>query len=464
MRRFSPFLVAAFLLFAEGAQAAPVRLELPLQKAKLDNGLRVVMNVDKGTHAVAVSIVFDVGSRDEAPGQAGFGRVVEELSFAETKNLGASAFQTLVTSRGGFFTSKTSVGETAFSTVLPENELALGLWLEAERMRHFAPSASALEAAKETITQEILRDPQTRSTTRLRAMVFQDVFAYAHPLYGTKNGTKNGTRDDLDAATIASFLGFHQQHYGPSTAILSLSGDFDPDAAMALVHQYFDAVPANRVSPFVAKSLPIQDGERRDVLTSGTTDSTILSYGFLGPNVKEQGFWALTLAAVILGDGEGARLPALLIHKNKKDALAERANAQMTSIDDRGPSLFQVDITLHASADPKEVETIVDSALERLASKRPTDAEMKRAKTRVEAQFLQGIMSHADRSLALARYELCFGDARNLLRAMEPLDGIHAEDVQKAAAQWLTKNRRSVLETRPKPNASVMAKAAENPQ
>src|SRR5690348_1879751 len=47
---------------------APAQLSLQVQRATLDNGLRVVLNVDHTSPTIAVAVTYDVGARNEDRG------------------------------------------------------------------------------------------------------------------------------------------------------------------------------------------------------------------------------------------------------------------------------------------------------------------------------------------------------------------------------------------------------------
>ena len=79
---------------------APIALELPIQRAKLDNGLRVVMSVDRNAPTVSVAIAYDVGARDEPQGRSGVARLVEQLMFEGSKNVSAGDHRRLIEARG----------------------------------------------------------------------------------------------------------------------------------------------------------------------------------------------------------------------------------------------------------------------------------------------------------------------------------------------------------------------------
>src|SRR4051812_1094546 len=66
---------------------APLSLPIAIQRVTLDNGLRVVMNVDRSSPTIAIAVTYDVGSRDEERGKTGFAHTFEHLMFGATKNL-----------------------------------------------------------------------------------------------------------------------------------------------------------------------------------------------------------------------------------------------------------------------------------------------------------------------------------------------------------------------------------------
>src|SRR5688500_10297827 len=69
------------------ALAALDRFALSTQRATLENGLRVVLNVDPSSPTVAVSVTYDVGSRNEGPGQSGFAHLFEHMMFQGSRNV-----------------------------------------------------------------------------------------------------------------------------------------------------------------------------------------------------------------------------------------------------------------------------------------------------------------------------------------------------------------------------------------
>ncbi len=423
----------------------PLSLPIAIQRVTLDNGLRVVMNVDRSSPTIAIAVTYDVGSRDEAPGKTGFAHTFEHLMFGATKNLAEGQFDQLIIGRGGFLSANTAVDFTNYYEVLPENELPLGLWLEAERMRFLEVTDKSFVAERKIIEEEhrlrISNAPYGRAYWRIQEMVFEGCFVYAH--------ATPGALEDLSRAELSWVRDFHAAHYGPNTAVVVLSGDFDPDMAMTFIHRYFDTIPRITVKPFVEPTVSDQKAERREVIHDPLARVPALTYGFILPKPLTREHDALRFASIILGDGERARLPALLI---REKSLATMATA---NVDEgnflRGPGLLRMEVRLTTNATVVDVENFVDATLLDLATRPPTPEEMLRARRRLETALANRMAWTRDRAIDLGKYELGLGDAKLLTRAFDRFAAVTADDVQKAVAKYLDKSHRSVIESRPVP-------------
>src|SRR5262245_50941259 len=94
--------VAALGLIANVARAdGPNSLGFDVKRSKLDNGLRVVLLMDHTSPTVAVEVAYDVGSRNEERGRAGFAHLFEHMMFQGSKNVPRGGHFKLVTGHGG---------------------------------------------------------------------------------------------------------------------------------------------------------------------------------------------------------------------------------------------------------------------------------------------------------------------------------------------------------------------------
>ncbi|MDX5435885.1 MAG: insulinase family protein, partial [Pontibacter sp.] len=142
----------------------------------LPNGLHVILHQDKSTPNVAVSVLYHVGSKNEVEGRSGFAHFFEHLMFEGTENIGRGEYSSLVQKAGGALNANTSFDRTYYYELLPSNQVELGLWLEAERMKH----AKVDEVGVETQRKVVQEEKRERIDNQPYGSMGENVFALAY--------------------------------------------------------------------------------------------------------------------------------------------------------------------------------------------------------------------------------------------------------------------------------------------
>ncbi len=420
--------------------AAPIALELDVRRAALANGLRVVINVDHTSPTVAIAVVYDVGARDEERGKSGFAHLFEHMMFQGSANVAKGEHGRLIAGHGGTLNGTTNNDRTNYFEVLPENELALGLWLEADRMRSLDVSQDNFENQRKVVLEEyrmrVSNVAYRPSLIRLEELVYQGYWPYEHSVIGSMA--------DLDGAKLEWVKTFHDGHYGPNAAVLAIAGDVDPDAAMGLVHGYFDGIPRVTVVPFADPGLPEQTSQRTAVVKDDHARTPGLWLGWAIPPARSADHYAIDLAADILAGGESSRLHQLLV-RDKAVAQTVEARAEQR----RGPDLFNLGAVLADGARLPDAERLIEGEIKALATRGPTPAEVVKAHRRREAAFVLELQTNLARARKLAEFELFHGDARLLAGELPRYLAVTGDDIKRAAAQYLGPTRRTVVETYP---------------
>ena len=425
---------------ADPAVLSLERFGLSIQRAALDNGLRVVMNPDHAAPTVAVSVTYGVGSSAETEGRTGFAHLFEHMMFQGSKHAKKGEHFTLISDRGGSLNGTTNSDRTNYYEVLPANELELALWLESDRMRWLSVTPENFENQRAVVEEEFRMRIQNQAyvpgTIRLGELVFQGYAPYAHPTIGSMA--------DLDAAKFEWVKDFHDLHYAPDNAVLTIAGDFEPDQAMALVQKYF--APAGRKNPpaLVFAPLPEKPNAGRATLEDTNARTPGFMFGFMIPPSRTPEHYALELATVLLADGESSRLYKTLVHDR---AVAERVSAWTD--DHKGPDQFSVMAVLTDKGKLPDVEAAIDAQLAKLRKTKPSAAELEKAKKRLRSSFVFGLQTNNGRAIQLGEFESYWGDARLLAHELSQYLAVTPEDVQRAAARYLTPERRSLVEVLP---------------
>src|SRR4026208_2597935 len=125
MRRVSkfvlPLLICAVAALPGQAQTARnVRVEF--KETTLKNGLRVITVEDRSVPVVALSITYNVGSRDERQGRTGFAHLFEHMMFKGSENVGSGEHFLLVFNNGGNMNGTTNEDRTNSFEAVPPNQ------------------------------------------------------------------------------------------------------------------------------------------------------------------------------------------------------------------------------------------------------------------------------------------------------------------------------------------------------
>jgi zinc protease len=432
--------VAAKAEPAPASKSGEVAVALQIQRATLENGLRVVLNPDHTSPTIAVAVAYDVGSRNEEHGKSGFAHLFEHMMFQGSKNVEKGGHFRLISAHGGQLNGTTNPDRTNYFEMLPENELALGLFLEADRMKSLDISEQNFENQRKVVQEEyrmrVSNSAYAPSEIRLEELVYQGYWPYEHSTIGSMA--------DLDAAKLDSVGDFFAHHYGPNNAVLSIAGDFDPAQALVLVHRYFDSAAKITATPFEAPVFPEQTSQRTAVMKDDNARTPGLLYGWAIPPNRTADHYALEIAAYLLGQGESSRLNQILV-RDKEAALSASAGTD----DRRGADLFTINVKLADGKKTADVASVVEAEVKSLSTRGPSDAEIEKARRQIQTSLVLSIQSNGARARKLADYELFTGDATQFNGEMAKYLAVTKDDVKRVAAQYLGPTRRSIVETYP---------------
>ena len=221
-----------------------------MTETKLDNGLRVILVPDHSAPVYSIDVCYNVGSRNERPGRTGFAHLFEHMMFQGSENVGKGEHFILVLNNGGGMNGTTNEDRTTYFEELPINQLDLGLYLEADRMRALNITQANLDNQRNAVQEErrqgIDNQPYGRANLDVDNLSY-DNFAYKHSTIGSMT--------DLNAASVQDVSDFFRIYYAPNNAVLTLVGDFKPEEALEKVKKYF------RRNPFAARAS--ESGPRR---------------------------------------------------------------------------------------------------------------------------------------------------------------------------------------------------------
>jgi zinc protease len=448
MRRVSKFLLPLLIcvLAVLSGQAQTARnVRVNFKETTLKNGLRVITVEDRSAPVIAVSVTYNVGSRNEREGRTGFAHLFEHMMFKGSENVGSGEHFLLVFNNGGTMNGTTNEDRTNYFEALPSNQLDLALFLEADRMKSLAITKENLDNQRNAVQEErrlgVDNQPYGVSQEKHQEMMY-DNFAYKHSVIGSMA--------DLNAASVADVAAFFKTYYAPNNAVLVLVGDFKTAAALAKIRGYFESIPRQPNPPAVDMAEPQQKGERRATVDDVLARAPRIDMAYKAVQGNTADFYALQVLSAALQSGQSSRLYQKLV---KEKEMVTNVGGFMN--EKRGIGGFYTNATLRPGVKTADVEAIIYEEIERLKKEPIADWELQKAKNTTRRNFINGLQSSLNRAVTMGQYTVYYNEPNLINARLDKVAAVTKEDVQRVANKYLLDTNRTIVVTMPKPKAKT---------
>ena len=427
--------------------------EVVFSDLRLANGLRVIVAEDHLAPVVAVNVWYDVGSKHEMPGKTGFAHLFEHVMFQGSRHVGKAEHMAIVQSAGGTMNGSTWLDRTNYFETLPAHQMALGLWLEADRMATLldALSQDNLDNQREVVKNEKRSTYDNRPYGSWQEKLQAHLFPPEHPYHHSTIGSM----DDLDAASLEDVSDFFRTYYAPNNAVLSVVGDVETAEVRAAAERYFGRIPANPGIPRLGDlSLPpTLGGEHRETVYDRVPLPRVY-VAFRAPVFGDPRLDALEMAGQILAGGKGSRLNRRLV---REERIAQDV-ALFTLGFIGGASICAGWATVRPGIDVARVEAAFHEELERLTRELVSEDELARAKALTEADELGSLQRVEERADRLSMFATLFDDPALINTMLPRYLAVTPEAIRDVAAAVFRTNNRLVMTYLPEgPSAGDVA-------
>jgi zinc protease len=428
-----------------GGDVAPP--EIPFEKYALDNGLTVILHRDNRLPLVAVSVWYDVGALHEPKGRSGFAHLFEHMMFQGSPHVGTDQHFPILESIGATqVNGTTDYDRTNYFETVPSNELEKALWLESDRMGFLLSSLTkaALDNQIEVVSNERRQSIENRPYGLMNEAIMQTIYPPTHPYHGNVIGSL----EEIAAATLGDVQEFFRTYYTPANATLVVAGDIDTAAAKQLVTKYFASLQGKPKPPKVTVAAPTIGGEKIVDFAEPIAKLAKLSMIWMGPSAFEADTATLDLLSHVISGTRSSRLDKRVSHD---ELIAESVTCYFQETKSGG--MFQIDLVVRPDKTLDEAQKAIDEVLADLAARPPTAAELERAKNAQLTHLIRGLESlggFSGRAERLQLYQNFFGEPGKLGWDLDRYQKVTLEDLARAQAKYLTKNR-LVVRAAPKP-------------
>ncbi len=402
--------------------------DLPVEQYRLENGLTVLLSEDHQVPAVAVEVVYLVGSGHEREGRTGFAHLFEHLMFQGSAHYNQEYFTPYVPI-GAEVNGTTNQDRTNYYELVPSQYAELPLWLESDRMRSLD---EVLTPQKLNNQRDVVRNERRqRYENTPYGMAFWHMAEALYPPGHPYHHTAIGSHEDLAAATLEDVRAFFKKYYVPSNAALVIVGDFQPQEMRALIKKYFADISGGSRAPAPEAKTPELENPKHWVIQD-EVELPRVYYAWHTPALFEPGDAELDLLSSVLTKGKSSRLFHSLVYEKKlaKDIAAFQISRKLSGV-------YVIEATAAPGTDLEELAQALETQLDQALSTPPTPQELARAKNAYKKTFFQRMEGYSSRASLLGSYFLFTGSGDYLDADYERYVSATPLGVQRAGKKYL---------------------------
>ena len=397
---------------------------MAMEKIRLTDGLRCILEKRKGVGVAAAQVWVRVGSRYEDDRIAGITHFIEHLIFKGTEEGGGYEIAPRIEALGGAINAFTSYDNTVYHIVIPAAAFDEGFELLVESVKNPAFPEDELEKEKQVVIEEIKMgedDPQRRLFKELFSASYLD-HPYGRPIIGYEGSVSGVTRADI--------LSYYKTHYGPGNMSIVVVGDFDEEKVKEVLRRHFPGGPDKTFFPLAVGSAKSVEKSTKRVVEMDVAESYLaFSYAvgsFMHPDTP-----ALEVLSKILTDGDSSRLQSIL--KHEKGLATDTDTYVFTPIEE---GIFVIMATFKGR-DSEPLSRAIASELERLAKTGVEPWEMEKARNLVRASYVFGEETVQGKARVVGNFDTLADDPGYAERYLEAIDRVSVEDVRRVLDEYL---------------------------
>jgi predicted Zn-dependent peptidase len=391
----------------------------------LPNGMTVITERMDTMRSVTIGIWVGVGSRDEAPEDAGMSHFLEHMMFKGTTKRTAAEISQTFDRLGAELNAFTSKEYTCYYARVLDRHAPLATEILSDMVVDSLLAPDAITSEREVVLEEISRTEDTPDD-RVHEL-FAETLWPAHRL----GRPVLGQRETVGGFDQEQSLAFKKAYYDTSAITVAAAGDIDHAELVDLVQQHL-TVPVGPGASRVHAS-PATD-TRLQVIRKDTEQAHIcLGCGALSASDDDR--FTLTVLDATLGGGMSSRLFQEI---REKKGLAYSVYSYHSTYQDTGA------FVVYAGTRPGNVEQVVRLIQDEIAKVQQdgiTAEELDRAKESMKGQLVLSLESTRNRMTRLGKTRATNSPLLSIDELVERIDAVTGDDVTAIARRLFSGGR-----------------------
>jgi len=459
----------------------------PITKVVLKNGMKFLIVPRGDTPVFSALIAFRVGGIEEDEGQTGLAHMFEHMAFKGTRGLGTKNYameiplmealdhladelnqeydkkdladpqkileirkkmgeisqqqqkytksgeitQKMLEHGGTGYNATTSKDTTQYFVSLPSDQLMF--WAQLESQRIFKPILREFYQERDIVMEErrmrVDDSPEGQLYEKLLQYAFQKS-PYRWPTIGHAEDIRRFTRKEA--------TNFLKRYYCPANAVGVLVGRLDVTQTRSLLDKTFGTIP----SPCPVKTktsqphLSLEPPQKNRIDLSLHAEPSLMM-AFSKPTLPHDDDYVFDVIDEILSGGKTSKLYRRLIKEKK---VASSVSTYTSIPGARLPHLFLIQASPYGNKNIQSAEDEIWKTLERLKKEPITEEALKKARHNILSDMIWHIKTNEGLANMLAYYEILLSDWKYLENYPSHLEKVTAEDIQRVARDYFTRD------------------------
>ena len=381
-----------------------------------DSGLCLVTETMPHVRSVSVGAWLTRGSRHESQESGGIAHFVEHMLFKGTAKRSAEDIAQSIDSVGGHMDAFTSKEYAGYYFKVLDEHLPLAVDIVSDIVINPLFPDDEVEREKRVILEEIkmVEDTPDDLVHELFVQSFWEGHPLGKPILGVKESVEEVTRESLKDYFAGT--------YTAPNLVIAAAGNLEHESLRDLVGDLFSGVPVGGepredLLPTVAP---------RIVTKTKNLEQAHICLGTVGYSQDHPDRYVGYVLNTVLGGSMSSRL---FQNVREKRGLAYAIFSGISAYRDAGS------LTVYVGCGSETVGEVLDLVVTELRGmKQPVpEAELRRAKDHLKGSLMLSLENTSSRMSNLARQEIYFDHQFSMDDALESIEAVTIDDVQRVA-------------------------------
>jgi len=389
----------------------------------LKNGITVVSEPMDSVRSITLGIWFAVGSRDEAPSEAGMSHFMEHMMFKGTPTRSAKDISEEFDRMGAELNAGTSKEYTMYYARFLDEHLPTAFELLGDMVSNSLCADEECARERKVVIEEIGR--MEDNPEDLVGEVFESALWPEHPI----GLPIIGTRDTVSTFGHVESVEFRKKHFVTGNVVVAAAGNVDHDELVALAERYLVDLPTG---PRTSRNLGASKTQKPFAYVNRDTEQAHILLGVVTMDSRDPDRFPLQLISDVLGGGMSSRLFQKI---REQRGLAYAVQSFPSLHQDTG------EFCIYVGTNPENTEVVlglIKAEFADIAANGVTPEELDRAKESAAGHLVLSTEATRTRMVRMGRAEITGTEVLSADDVIQRLNAVTMEDLQRVASRVLS--------------------------